>query len=373
MRQGSVILVFGLIVILVLWRWAQAQQVVYSIVPRPMSCPSVPDYGANGLNLCYDGTLYFWNGAGWAAVVSGAGSVPTGTAPQIVGYTSANTAEAETVSKDCSFARTGTNAYSITCTTAGGGSGNFRAGSLGVGVAADGNPGDIAATGGIGLGTVSSGLGPFTGGTILLDNYVEGVNNNVYFLLGIDNTGTSQVNVLKIDASNVIHFGDNTHGFLLDAGLATTIALSVNGVTKLMAQGTGTSLGTDNAVNTMARMPLSFSTSSTTTATNFGVFKTVKAITIENVEVVDELATGCAAGSVIRVYDCGTSAPANAACSGGTQKTTVTTSSTAGTTVDGTVSSAAVAAGHYLGAQIQALGGSCTAVMIALTLMARPQ
>lgn len=143
-------------------------------------------------------------------------------------------------------------------------------------------------------------------------------------------------------------------------------------LTASLAEANNTFLN-DNATVSMARMPLTFSTSSTTTATNFGVYKTVKAITIENVECLDAVATSCTGGSVVRLYDCGTSAPTNANCSGGTQLTTCTTSTTAGATVDGTVNSAGVAASHYIGEQIQALGANCTAVGIAVTAMARPQ
>src|SRR5260370_33018794 len=45
-----------------------------------------------------------------------AGPAPTGNIPQIVGYSGANIVEAETVSGDCTFSRTGLNAYAITCT-----------------------------------------------------------------------------------------------------------------------------------------------------------------------------------------------------------------------------------------------------------------
>ena len=44
-----------------------------------------------------------------------AGPAPTGNIPQIVGYSGANIVEAETVSGDCTFSRTGLNAYAITC------------------------------------------------------------------------------------------------------------------------------------------------------------------------------------------------------------------------------------------------------------------
>jgi hypothetical protein len=51
-----------------------------------------------------------------AANGSGGSGVPNGGPPQLVGYSATNTGEAETVSGDCTFARTGTNAYGITCT-----------------------------------------------------------------------------------------------------------------------------------------------------------------------------------------------------------------------------------------------------------------
>jgi hypothetical protein len=132
-------------------------------------------------------------------------------------------------------------------------------------------------------------------------------------------------------------------------------------------------IGSDSAISTWPRMPMVFSIAQTSISTgvNLACTKTVKAITIENDEGVWSIGASCSA-PVIRVYDCGTSAPANAACSGGTQLTTNTLSGTAGTVTDGTISSANVAAGHYMCAQIQA-AGSCTTLYGQETLMARPQ
>jgi len=48
-------------------------------------------------------------------VASTASGTPAGAPPQVVGYSATNTGEAETVSGDCVFTRTGTNAYGITC------------------------------------------------------------------------------------------------------------------------------------------------------------------------------------------------------------------------------------------------------------------
>lgn len=134
-----------------------------------------------------------------------------------------------------------------------------------------------------------------------------------------------------------------------------------------------TQIKADNLVSTLPRMPIAFSIAQTSISTgvNLACTKTVKAITIENDEGTWSIGASCN-GQVIRVYDCGTSAPANAGCSGGTQLTTNTYSTTAGTVTDGTISQASVAAGHYMCAQIQA-SGSCTTMYGQETLMARPQ
>lgn len=133
-------------------------------------------------------------------------------------------------------------------------------------------------------------------------------------------------------------------------------------------------LNGDNGVSTMARLPLDFTTSGiTSTGVTFGIYKTVRAITIENFEGLAEIDTSCASGSTLNIYDCGTSAPANAACSGGTSLANVVLSTTPGTAADGTITSANVAAGHYIGAQISALGTSCTALTASISAMARPQ
>lgn len=70
---------------------------------------------------------------------------PQGNSPQIVGYSASNTPEAETISPDCTFSRSGTNAYTITCTEAGGGTGTFTAGKLITGT----NPNITAGTAGM--------------------------------------------------------------------------------------------------------------------------------------------------------------------------------------------------------------------------------
>lgn len=226
--------------------------------------------------------------------------------------------------------------------------GSLKVSSLGVGVAPPGTAGDAYVNTSIGVGATPSTVAGridfgAANGPIIIGNRLS-LGRLEFFVNG----------------------GTYSQGFYIQSGGITHFLQSIGA-------DSGIVIGSDNNANTMAREPLNFVTASIATATNYGCFKTVKAITIENFEVSDELATGCAAGSVMRVYSCGASAPANAACSGGTQLTTGTTSTTAGTVVDGTINSANVAAGQYVCAQTQALGASCSAVQLSGTVMARPQ
>lgn len=129
----------------------------------------------------------------------------------------------------------------------------------------------------------------------------------------------------------------------------------------------------DNTVATMARIPLAFSINQQTALVaneHMGTFKTVKAITIENI-VLDAQNVTCAVSATVTCYDCGTAA---GACTAG-QTSTIATSAAIATgavsSVDMTVSTANVAAAHYINCQITA--GTCATLQASVQMMARPQ
>jgi hypothetical protein len=202
--------------------------------------------------------------AGPTGATGPAGPAPAGNAPQVVGYSAANTPEAETVSGagDCatvSFARSGANAYTmtstclssnghlftstafgaalnlstllsqdctvsssgvVTCTKAGNGTGSFQVGSLGVGVAADGTSGDTK-----------------TSGTFLCGT------NNVSCITEAD-TGGTQRKLIALDNSNNLNIGPSTgsgiNGTVINAGAAEQIQLTVGGIAALTIGASGT-------------------------------------------------------------------------------------------------------------------------------------
>lgn len=130
----------------------------------------------------------------------------------------------------------------------------------------------------------------------------------------------------------------------------------------------------DNPVNTMARIPMAFSVNQQTALVaneHMGTFKTTKAITIENI-VLDPENITCAVSATITCFDCGTSA---GACTSAQTSTIYTSGSIAtgsgGTSVDGTVTTAAVAAAHYITCEVTA--GTCATFQANVSLMARPQ
>lgn len=348
-------------------------------------------------------------------VAASSGTYPSGSPPQVTGYSAANVPEAETVSNDCTFSRTGANAYSITCTTAGGGTGLFQAGAIGVGVSPAGFPagtfeagnagigvtpngvsgdlltlsvgigtsptgtsGDTNATGGINLGPTSAAGAAPGAGNLVIDNVFtcNNANNVSVNCLQAMNGSGSLFPVVSVGATQQFQLGSSTGPSLsLLTSSFNAITLFSNTTAKLNVISSGVSISGDNAVNSMAREPIHFGTGTLTslvTGTNFDCTKIVKAITIENGTGTSIVDTSCTGGSTLKVFDCGSSAPANAACSGGTAKVTVTLSTTAGTAVAATVNSAAVAAGEYLCAQITTAGTGCTALDASLDIMARP-
>lgn len=80
------------------------------------NCGSISNPVINNTYCLTPTSITVWNGSSYVNVISGGGSVPNGSPPQIVGYSAANTGEAETLGGDATLSRTGTNAYSITVT-----------------------------------------------------------------------------------------------------------------------------------------------------------------------------------------------------------------------------------------------------------------
>jgi hypothetical protein len=102
---------------------------------------------------------------------------------------------------------------------------------------------------------------------------------------------------------------------------------------------------------------------------HMGTYKTPRAVTLTNV-VFDEDNVTCASGATVTCYDCGTSA---GACTSGQTATLITspsiTTGNSGLSVDGTVSVASVASGHYISCLVTA--GTCATFLVSASIMAQ--
>jgi hypothetical protein len=128
-------------------------------------------------------------------------------------------------------------------------------------------------------------------------------------------------------------------------------------------------IGSDDAVSSMARVALSWATGQLTkvvAGAQFMPYKTVKAITLENLEC-DASALTCAAKPTFTLEDCGTAA---GACTSPTSLGVCTTTAP-NTIIDGAIATPNVAAGHYL--VVEPTAGTCTALNASITAMARPR
>lgn len=137
--------------------------------------------------------------------------------------------------------------------------------------------------------------------------------------------------------------------------------------------GGGVAITSDNAVLSMPRMPMAFSINQQTALIaneHMGTFKTVKAMTIENI-VLDAQNVTCAVSAVVTCFDCGTSAGACTSSQTSTIATSAAIATGAASSVDMTVSTAAVAAAHYITCEVTA--GTCATLQANLQMMARPQ
>lgn len=147
------------------------------------------------------------------------------------------------------------------------------------------------------------------------------------------------------------------------------------GVFTTLQANTSLTLPSDNAVTSMARIPMFFDEGTETALTaneSLGTYKTVKAITIENIELDVKKSPTCSVSEQITCYDCGTAAGACTAGQTATIMNAITIASGATRqSVDETVNTANVAAGHYISCLITA--GTCTVSDNAISMMARPQ
>lgn len=134
-------------------------------------------------------------------------------------------------------------------------------------------------------------------------------------------------------------------------------------------------IGSDSTVHTMARMPMFFDEGpevSLAANESMGTFKTVKAITIENIELDIKKSPTCSVSEQITCYDCGASAGACTSSQTSTIMNAVTIASGATrTSIDESINTANVAAGEYISCLITA--GTCTVSDNSISMMARPQ
>ena len=122
-------------------------------------------------------------------------------------------------------------------------------------------------------------------------------------------------------------------------------------------------------------MPLRFSEGNDTALAaneSLGTYKTVKAITIENIELDIQTSPTCSVSEQITCYDCGASAGACTSSQTSTIMSAITIASGATRqSIDESINTATVAAGHYISCLITA--GTCTVSNNSITMMTRPQ
>jgi hypothetical protein len=195
-------------------------------------------------------------------------------------------------------------------------------------------------------------------------NINSGVLGSQYGGTGANN-GSNTITLggnLTTSGSNNITF---TTSGSTNVSLPTTGTLGIGTITAVTT-GTGLSGGgssgsitvSSNAEQTMVFQPGLLSTIVNTKG-NF--IKFVKASTVDNIEISAITLTTCTTNPTVTVYECGTST----SCSGPTTIGSLTVTS-AGTVVDGTVSSSAISAGDYVAFAISA--GSCVAINLAATV-----
>lgn len=328
-----------------------------------------------------------------------AGPAPTGNAPQIVGYSAANTVEAETLSGG-TLSRTGANAYLLSGITA-------AAGGVGTtyGAPACGSGGTIANGGTVTPDFTGTNCYTFTvaSGASFTEANPTNLPTNAIVYITFNQAGTGSPTItwgnayyqystvtnayaLSSSLSNSSSFVNATTGTATQTWWSDGTHLSLvpgNNVVGLfnslktqafVVVGSNLTIGSDNSTTSMARMPMAFSVNQQTALVaneHMGTFKTTKAITIENV-VLDPENITCAVSATITCFDCGASA---GACTSAQTSTIYTSGSIAtgsgGTSVDGTVTTANVAAAHYITCEVTA--GTCATFQANVSLMARPQ
>lgn len=183
-----------------------------------------------------------------------------------------------------------------------------------------------------------------------LDFTADGGNNIINFTMF--KAGGTNYTFSGVPASDSVNLPN-------DAGTGLVQLPNLNGV--LTTAGTGISLsGSGNrTVNSNAQQTISFQpgliTSVTATKSVFGKF--VKASTVDNI-VGSAYLFSCVSNPTITLYECGTSAT----CASSPTTIGTVTVTAAGTAVDGTVSSSAIAAGDYVAWALTA--GTCTSLDI---------
>jgi len=187
---------------------------------------------------------------------------PAGNAPQIGGFSAANVAEAETVSGDCTYTRTGSNAYSITCTKINGTTpgGSCSTGSVVTSISASGVPTCGAAggivphtlTGATPTAVVSSTSVPATD----VENYTLGANCTSFTLPG--STGVADGEVLHIKVVQPSGSHSYTFPTTLTGGSGTQVVFMATGgcaSMPTMPTGTGHTLLLDVVYNANTPTP----------------------------------------------------------------------------------------------------------------------
>lgn len=180
---------------------------------------------------------------------------------------------------------------------------------------------------------------------------------------------TGSGNILIGNSSVIDAASSSTSNTLIIGNNATTPVISCTGINSTPACTINSTLNVSGTLSVGGTAVTDYQNFSfqpgllTAVTSTKGVFaKSVKALTVDNIEA-SAITFVCAVNPVVTMYECGT----DASCASPTTigSATITAS---GQAFDGSISNAAIAAGHYLGWAISS--GTCTSIDLSATAQA---
>lgn len=188
------------------------------------------------------------------------------------------------------------------------------------------------------------------------------IANNYGINVAASTGATANIAIHSTDGTHIVNLSDGTNAITATGTISAT-TVQQGGTQVFSTAGTGLS-ASGATVNSNAVYFLDFQPGLLTsvTGTTSVFFKASKAATVDNI-IGSAMTFSCVANPTVTMYECGTSTT----CAGPTTIGSVTVTA-AGTATVGTVSSAAVTAGDYIGWAITA--GTCTSLDLSVTAQA---